>query len=422
LQNEEKSLGTTSFFRREVYLARENAWLGEVSIAQPVRYTVLAIFAVVLLIFLSGLLWFGKYTKKALATGYVTTDKGVISITARSPGTVLSLKVVEGDVVKRGEVLVVLDVDVSTLRGPIQGETNTQLAEKRKLLEGDLRGAKNVSQSELSARTARIKILDNELASVGRQLENQKERLTIVETILTRYKKMFEDGFISDLAFQDRAKESISERNLMESMQRTQLGLEKEQTGLRSEIDAINLKLSDEQRRISASLTQLAIDELQGEGRKQVAVISSIDGKVGAIATNVGRAVRENQTLISIVPTGSTIQVDLYVPTVSAGLVKSGSFVAIHHRSFPSQKYGVQRGSIIRVADSALSGADLPFPAPTGELYFLASVKVAPFMTGVNGPPIPLRPGMTVDGRIELESRRIISWLFEPLFRLAGNT
>jgi membrane fusion protein len=37
------------------------------------------------------------------------------------------------------------------------------------------------------------------------------------------------------------------------------------------------------------------------------------------------------------------------------------------------------------------------------------------------GQPAPLQPGMQVEADVMIESRRLIEWVFDPLFTLTGK-
>lgn len=411
-----------SFFRKEVYLARQKSWLGDIRVSRPLSFSLFTGVIVGILLLLVSYLSLADYTKKATATGYVTTDKGVITLTARGNGTIVELLVVEGDIVDKGAALAVLDVDFSTLRGPLQREANSQMVARRRLLEADLSGAKALNESELATRAVRQLLAATEIATVRRQIATQLERITIVSATLAQYKKMYDEGFFSELGLQDKSKELLAEKNALEALHRAETNLEKDGKTLSSEIELLKLKLADERRRINGTMAQLSIEEIQSEGRRQLVIVAPIDGKVTGILVSVGRAIKDNQSVLTIVPKNAQLQVDLYVPTKSAAALKTGVLVAMQHRAFPYEKFGMQRGTVISVSSTALPAGDLPYPVASGELYFLVAVKPLPFIHPDTKMLLELRPGMMVDGRIELETRSLLRWLIEPLDRLLKNT
>jgi membrane fusion protein len=169
-------------------------------------------------------------------------------------------------------------------------------------------------------------------------------------------------------------------------------------------------------------LAQLSIEEIQSESRRQLAIVAPVDGTVSGILVSIGRVIKDAQSVMTIVPKHAQPQVDLYVPTKSAASLKSGMQVAIQHKAFPYEKFGVQRGTVISVSRTALPSGDLPYPITSGELYFLVAVKPLPFVHPETKKSLDLKPGMLVDGRIELETRSLLRWLIEPLDRLLKNT
>ena len=85
-----------ALFRHEVFVARQDAWLGEIVLSRPLSFTVLSIGLAVLAASLLLYMVFGQYTRKIRASGYVVPNVGVIKVTASQAGIVTRLSVVDG--------------------------------------------------------------------------------------------------------------------------------------------------------------------------------------------------------------------------------------------------------------------------------------------------------------------------------------
>ncbi|HET7266479.1 MAG TPA: hypothetical protein VFJ15_00055 [Oleiagrimonas sp.] len=116
------------------------------------------------------------------------------------------------------------------------------------------------------------------------------------------------------------------------------------------------------------------------------------------------------------------LEAQLLVPSGAIGFVHKGTPVVLHYQAFPYQKFGAQRGKVLQVSRSALTttavSALLGQPAPPKPLYRV-EVKLARQTIKAYGEPQALMPGMTVDADLLLDRRRMIEWIFEPLYGIA---
>ncbi len=98
-------------FRQEAIDAQREKFLGETSLAQPVRgwtYTIVAM--IVAAIVVAVAVW-GQYTRRERVQGYVTSAGGAATVQLTEAGIVTGLDVREGEAVSAGQRLAVLKVD-----------------------------------------------------------------------------------------------------------------------------------------------------------------------------------------------------------------------------------------------------------------------------------------------------------------------
>ncbi|WP_345890935.1 MULTISPECIES: HlyD family efflux transporter periplasmic adaptor subunit [Vibrio] len=80
---------------------------------------------------------------------------------------------------------------------------------------------------------------------------------------------------------------------------------------------------------------------------------ASKQGTVTAIQAKVGSQVSPSTPILSIIPTNSPLELELLLPTRSAGFVQQGDTVNIRFDAFPYQKFGLMTGAITSI-DKAL--------------------------------------------------------------------
>lgn len=145
-------------------------------------------------------------------------------------------------------------------------------------------------------------------------------------------------------------------------------------------------------------------------------------GVVSSLLVKAGQAVSAGQPLLTILPQGSALQAQLLVPSSAIGFVHKGTPVVLHYQAFPYQKFGVEHGVVVDVSRSALSPADIATmlgKQPPPEPLYLIKVKLAKQAIQAYGKQQALLPGMSVDADLLLDHRRMIQWIFEPLYGMA---
>src|SRR5581483_10730013 len=112
--------GRSALFRHESVTARRDAWFGQVQLVQPLSTEIVAVATVA---FLAALVLFavtGSYTRRVHATGVMMPSTGLITITTPAAGVVSGTAVSEGQKVKAGQLLFVIDRDANSAGGPTQ--------------------------------------------------------------------------------------------------------------------------------------------------------------------------------------------------------------------------------------------------------------------------------------------------------------
>jgi membrane fusion protein len=109
------------------------------------------------------------------------------------------------------------------------------------------------------------------------------------------------------------------------------------------------------------------------------------------------------------------------VPSRAIGFIEPGSRVVLRYQAFAYQKFGQQYGRVADVSRSALTPTEvnaLVGQQPREPVY---QVKVTLDSQQVlaYGKPEPVKPGMALDADILMERRRLIEWVFEPLYGMA---
>ena len=96
-------------FRQEVIDARRGEWLGSIIVAAPLSRWLLTALASVLATTILLFLFLGHYTRRETVTGQLVPNAGLLNVVAPDAGTVTQLHVRDGQRVKAGDTLCVIE-------------------------------------------------------------------------------------------------------------------------------------------------------------------------------------------------------------------------------------------------------------------------------------------------------------------------
>lgn len=412
---------TTPLFRSEVLVAKKNDWLGEIILIRPTSFTFLTLAVAAMSALLLTYLFLGEYTRKAKATGYIAPAQGLIKVSPQQAGIVADLRVVEGQVVKQGQVLAVINTERATANGDAQAEITKQIAARRTLMAQDRDKLTAYYAQQTRALTDRLVNLRTEIEQVERNLTLQQERIRITETMLATQRRLHAEKFISDLTLQQKEQDRLSDLSNLENLKRSRTSLLRDLANADAELKSLPFKRENDFSSTDRNLSALDQDRIEAESRRETLLVAPQSGVVTALATDRGKLAIAGQPILSILPEGSALQAELYIPARSAGFVREGSQTLLQYQAFPYQKFGTHEASVIKISRTAVAANELPFPAPQGELFYVATVKLAKQTVTAYGKEQPLQSGMLVDANILLDKRTLFEWVFEPLYSISGR-
>ncbi len=141
-------------------------------------------------------------------------------------------------------------------------------------------------------------------------------------------------------------------------------------------------------------------------------------GTVSAMLASPGEAVTANEPVTSITPTGAKLIAQLLVPSAAIGFIHPGSRLKLHYDAFPYQEFGQADGTVTSISASALTPSEVAGLAEqhTDEPLYDVNVALDQQDIKLYGNAQPLKAGLKLEASITLDRRRLIQWVFEPLY------
>lgn len=418
-------------FRQEVIDAKRGEWLGSIIVAAPLSRWLLTALALALTATILLFLFFGHYTRRETVLGQLVPSAGLLNIAAPSAGTVTSVRVRDGQAVKAGDVLLQLSGEQdSAALGDTHALVAQQMDLQRSRLQADLLNQKQLSTQQAGALQSKAVLLHSQLAQIAGQLAIQQQQVTSNQQLLARIKPLAAKGFVSAVQIQQQEAAVLNAQAQYKVLVRQQLDTRQQLDATQQQLAQLPLddtsKRNDTERQL-ASLTQ---SMAQNEMQRAVVLRAPRDGVVSAVLLKEGQMMSAGQPLLSILPSGSVLQAQLLVPSRAIGFIEPGSRVVLRYQAFPYQKFGQQYGEVTDISRSALSPPDIAAlmgqQAQQQEPLYRIQVKLDRQQVLAYGRQEPIKPGMALEADILMERRRLIEWVFEPLYgmvhHLAGDT
>jgi hemolysin D len=358
---------------------------------------------------------------------------------------VREIRVVEGQRVKRGQVLVVLDTvgaeaDITRTHedwvaaGLQRARALALLAAMDSARTPVLAAVPGATAAQMEAAVAHVQAQAQEFASKLARLDAEIARRVAEDVSVSAAIARAQDALpgareqASDYQ-QLLLQEQVSRHATLDKAQRV-LELEGElaqQRAKRSESRAAltegraqRVALQSETRRTwldmladaTQRLTAYEQEWVKAKARNALSELSApVDGTVQQLAIHtVGGVVTAAQTLMVLVPEGDEMVVEAVLENKDVGFVHVGQAAQVKVEAFAYTKYGTVPGQVINVSQDAINDEKRG-------LVYTAQIGLRESSLQVEGKLVQLSPGLSTTVEIKTGTRRLIEYFLSPLLQ-----
>lgn len=405
----------SSLFRREALDHQRDQWIGHIRLAQPLSLRWLTVLVVAAALAVGGFLYLGHYTRKARLAGELVPQGGLLELRAPQDGVVLERRVREGDRVRRGDVLVVLTLDRSSGQGDTQAAVRRSLDERRRSLQAAAERTLALRDERAAALAGRIRDLTRERALLDERSGLQQQRLQLAEQALAQFESLRDQDFIAPAQLRAKQQDVLDQRERLQALAQEKQQQARTLAALQAELRELPLQAESQLGEIEREAASLDSDTAQTEARRQQLIRAPQDGTVGALAAEPGQSVAAAAVLARLMPGDAPLLAQLYAPSSAIGFLRPAQPVLMRYQAFPYQKFGAQAGRVLQVSRTPVPGR------PDTEPMYRVTVALERQTVQAYGQPQALLPGMQLEADVQLDRRRLIEWIFEPLLGMAGR-
>lgn len=413
----------SSLFRAEALAHHGNRLHGEVVLSQPLstKLFVGALFAIVGIV----AVWvsIGTYARIETVPGMLVTNVPSAKVVALQPGVVSELPVQEGQLVRKGQRLLLVNSDREAAGGgDVAGRGLGAVVARQQLAQAQIGMASGIAAAERSR-------LANLISSAEQQARDLRDQIALQEQLVASNAKIFEQvtavverGFVSKVEHERRRQTLLSSQQALASLRQRLTATLGEAQQARDQLASVSINAEQGVSQIRESLEALSAEQARLEGEQSYVITAPIDGRVTALAAGVGRSVNPARPVMVIVPEGAELMAELYAPTRAVGFVEAGKETRLLYDAFPYQRFGSFGGKVANISRIAVDPRETEIPFPFEEPVYRIKVRLDRQAIDAFGELNPLQPGMTLKANIVLERQTFLAWLLQPLNAVLNRT
>jgi membrane fusion protein len=387
---------------------------------------VLTLFACALLIVVAIGLTIGTYTRKETVSGVLQPAAGATRIMSLRPGAITEVYVVDGQEVAAGDPIARLSTDPSVAH---EGDAPAALsvlveegAEREKTAMAAQAAARLESSDQAMAQLrSRASALRADAAHLRGTRHLQSERLRLSEETLEAGRLLRERELFSLLQLRQREEAVLAARQQLASIDRELMQIGASLEEIVSETGALQAQRAQLNAEIAlheAQFEQRHTEHLADHG---IILTATKPGRVAALTARAGATVEAGRTIAVILPAGTGLEAELWVPSKAAGFLHVGAPVRLMYDAFPYQKFGVGRGVISSIAGAPTDPSEITMPLQTQEALYRVLVKVPAEGMAAYGGQERLAPGMRLSADLILDERSLWEWLLDPIIAMRSR-
>lgn len=336
------------------------------------------------------------------AQGQVIPQEKTQIIQAADGGVIQAIKVNEGDVVKQGQLLALLESEraqagVDEVGNRIAGLIVSRLRAQAEAT-GQVPDFGSYNQSHKDLVAAQRSLYQQNMAALKKEVQALADQLVLASNEYTLMQKLYESGDISHVELMR------AQRGVIDARQKQQSVEEKFKSDARRELAKIEDEITGQRSKLQERQSVMDHTEIQ----------APLSGVVKSLRINtVGGVLRPGDEIMQISPTEGGYVIEAKLNPSDIGQLRLGQPVTVRLDAFDYTIYGTLSGELIYLSSDTLmeQGSD-----GRNQVYYRAKVQVKP-QVGTRVTLENIKPGMTATVDVLTDKRSVLSYMTKPITR-----
>ncbi len=412
----------------------------------PVKMSLILYVITALIIVLFTWAYFTELDELTRGIGKVIPSRQVQVVQNLEGGIVKELLVKEGQFVKSGQVLVIID---DTGAGSSYQEGRAKLGELKAravrlraeagiapfIIDDDAKNnypmlimeeqrlyetnaARRNNEKEVFVQ--RFKQRQVELANARLRLKNLHTSRGMIHREIELMEPLYKKGLVSELEFIQLKQKELDNRKEIDETVKNIESLEYQVVEARNAIEEIEGRQKSEAQtelnKVIAEIEQISNSQVAIEDRvRRTMVRSPVDGTVKQLFINtVGGVAKPGMDIIEIVPNDDRLLIEAKIKPSDIAFIYPGQNAVVKLTAYDFAIYGGLKGKVIHVsADTITDEKD--------EEYYLVRIETDKNYLGTEDNKKDIMVGMTVQADIITGKKTILQYIMKPILRAKYN-
>ncbi|MFZ6044951.1 HlyD family type I secretion periplasmic adaptor subunit [Pseudomonas sp. CR3202] len=253
-----------------------------------------------------------------------------------------------------------------------------------------------------------------EIQAARATVASLKESLPITRQLSADYKRLLDKAIVGKHAWlekeqarMDQERELLVQQAHVLELMAAKKEAERRQNSILAQTRRATLDLQYESDQLAAALAQ---ELKKAEQRNRLTrLIAPVVGTVQQLAIHTeGGVVTEAQSLMVIVPSDQSVEVEAMLENKDIGFLHPGQVVEIKVETLTFTKYGVVHGTVISISNDAIEDEKLG-------LLYSTRIQLKENTIRVGDEQIALSPGVAVRAEVKTDKRKVIDYFLSPL-------
>jgi len=407
----------SGLFRHEAVDHATRRLTGEVVLATPLSFKLIAGLAVAVVLGGAAFTATASYARKETVPGWLAPQGGLIRVAARQGGVVEAVHVGEDAVVAAGQPLTTLRLSSDVGSGDVAAALTEGMASEALAAEARAEAERAKLSAEGDQTRARVAALSRELTESRSRIALGEQRLRLAQTEVERAQSIADQGFLPRRELDARRSAALAAEAELSQLRAAALQYQREIGEAEARLRALPADLRAVQAEAASARATMSQRRTQNEAQSTFVATAPLAGRVAAVPVEVGQTVQPGATVAVLTPKDSALEAELYAPSRASGFIRVGQEVRLMYQAFPHQKFGAGEGVVTSVSRTVLAPAEVAIPGlQVQEPVFRVRVRLNRASVEAYGEAITLRPGMMLSADVVIDRRTLFEWLLDPLY------
>jgi len=358
-------------------------------------------------------------------------------------GIISDILVSEGDIVKKGQVILKIDntnftssfeesklrqneLKAKFLRLNAEANDNKNFIydeKKSKELSTQIKYEKSLYESNKEQLNRSLDVVKEqitqkkqELTELYAKIKQEKQTLKLIQDEINITKPLVKRGLVSEVEFLKLRRELNVQKGELEASRLTVPRLKSQIKEFDNKILEIELeyknKAKKELNEVVAEISRIGQTNTALSDRvRRTLVRSPVNGTVQQLLINtIGGVVQPGMDLVEIVPTQDNLLIEAKIKPSDIAFLRPQLKAMIKFSAYDFAIYGGLKGKLTNISADTITDEK-------GESYYLVRIKTDTSYLGTKEKPLPIMVGMTVGVDIITGKKTVLDYLLKPILK-----